>query len=88
MASGLGAQLQPDRADVFLSYSSADAQWVCTLKDTLQSRGIRVWMDQNEIRPGDLFAEALNQGIESCSCVLLVISPDAIRSQWVNVSAG
>src|SRR5215204_3461725 len=69
--------------DVFLSHNSRDKPWVITLKRSLESYGIRVWLDKDEIRPGDLFAEALEKGIAESKSVALVISPDAMRSGWV-----
>ena len=38
--------------DVFLSHSSIDKPWVSHLKDALQDRGLRVWLDRDEIRQG------------------------------------
>jgi hypothetical protein len=69
--------------DVFLSHNSKDKPWVIDLKNELQSHGIRVWLDKDEIRPGDLFAEALEKGIKESKVVALVISPDAMNSGWV-----
>jgi len=70
--------------DVFLSHNSKDKPWVIDLKNALKSRGIKVWLDKDEIRPGDLFAEALEKGIKESKAVALVISPDAMNSGWVN----
>lgn len=69
--------------DVFLSHNSKDKPWVIDLKNALQTHGIKVWLDKDEIRPGDLFAEALEKGIKESKAVALVISPDAMNSGWV-----
>jgi hypothetical protein len=69
--------------DVFLSHNSKDKPWVFDLKNTLQTCGIKVWLDKDEIRPGDLFAETLERGIKESKAVALVISPDAMNSGWV-----
>ncbi len=69
--------------DVFLSHNSKDKAWVINLKTMLQGLGIKVWLDKDEIRPGDLFAEALEKGIKESKAVALVISPDAMNSGWV-----
>ena len=69
--------------DVFLSYHSADAEWVGTLKGVLESRGIRVWIDSEQIRPGDLFPHALSRAISSVRSVVLVLSPGSLASAWV-----
>ena len=69
--------------DAFLSYHSGDEDWVATLKTALQSRGIRVWLDSEQIRPGDRFPGALARAIGSVGCVVLVLSPGSARSRWV-----
>jgi hypothetical protein len=69
--------------DVFLSHHSGDKPWVIALKAALVERGITVWLDQDEIRPGDLFIDALEQGIQASRCVALVISPESLKSAWV-----
>jgi hypothetical protein len=69
--------------DVFLSYSSIDKIWVTKLKDDLICYGVSVWLDKDEIRPGDLFAEALERALDNCRAVALIVSPEAIASGWV-----
>jgi len=69
--------------DVFISYSSADDTWVQKLRTALAAKGIRVWLDKDQIRPGDLFVDALETGIASANCVALVVSPESNRSGWV-----
>ena len=69
--------------DVFLSHNSQDKPWVIDLKNALITYHIKVWLDQDEIRPGDLFVTALEKGITECRAVALIISPKAMMSNWV-----
>lgn len=69
--------------DVFLSHNSVDKPWVIKLKDDLQCYGVSVWLDKDEIRPGDLFAEALEEGLENSRAMALIVSPEAMASGWV-----
>jgi hypothetical protein len=69
--------------DIFLSYKSEDSEWVTTLKKDLQRRGVQVWLDRDEIRPGDLFVGALEDGLASSRSVGLVVTPESIASGWV-----
>jgi hypothetical protein len=69
--------------DVFLSHNSIDKPWVIQLKDDLTRYGLKVWLDKDEIRPGDLFAEALEDALENCKAIALIISPQAMDSGWV-----
>ena len=69
--------------DVFLSYHSGDADWVAKLKAGLESKDIRVWLDTEQIRPGDLFPGVLARALGAVRCVVLVLSPGAVASVWV-----
>ena len=50
-------------ADVFISYSRADAEYVRRLQRQLQSRGKDVWVDAEGIRDAELFPAALRRAI-------------------------
>jgi len=73
----------PKPFDVFLSYSSADTNWVTRLKSDLEQRGIKVWFDRDQIRPGSFFAEAIGKGLVDSKTFIIVVSPDSIQSSWV-----
>jgi len=74
---------RPKQFDVFLSHHSVDKPWAITLKDALRSRGLAVWLDRDEIRPGDLFVSALESGLEESKAVVLIVSPESMKSKWV-----
>lgn len=69
--------------DVFLSYKSCDQEWVVKLKNALVKAGIKVWLDKDEIRPGDLFAEAIEEGLKSSETIAIIVSPEAMNLGWV-----
>lgn len=69
--------------DAFLSYHSGDADWVESLKIALEAKGVRVWLDREQIRPGDRFPGALARAIGGVQCVILVLSPGSVASAWV-----
>ncbi len=69
--------------DVFLSHSNDDKNWVSKLKADLLRYGVSVWLDKDELRPGSLSAKALEQALDNCRAVALIISPAAITSGWV-----
>jgi len=69
--------------DVFLSHSSKDKEWVAKLKNDLMQYGIKVWLDKDQIRPGEIFVHALEDAIDHCKAIVLVISPESIQSKWV-----
>jgi hypothetical protein len=46
--------------DIFLSHSSRDQEFSSRLASDLAEAGLRVWIDQWHIRPGESFAEAID----------------------------
>jgi len=48
----------------------------------LEAAGLTVFFDQR-IVPGDSWAKALSEAIESARYVLVVLSPDALNSEWI-----
>ena len=69
--------------DAFLSYHSGDSEWVARLKSALDARGLRIWVDTEQLRPGDVFPKTLARAIHSVRCVVIVISPGSVASAWV-----
>lgn len=69
--------------DVFLSYKSDDHEWVVKLKFSLQNRGVSVWLDKDEIRPGDLFAQALEDGLMTSKTMAIIVTEKSMKSKWV-----
>jgi hypothetical protein len=53
----------PTEYDVFLSYNSGDRADVLTLANELVRRGIRVWFDVWELRPGERWQTELERAI-------------------------
>src|ERR1700682_4529288 len=69
--------------DVFLSYKREDEAWTKQLALDLESRGVRVWRDQEEIRPGDEYPDALENGLRSSKALALVVTPESLKASWV-----
>ncbi|HVR08509.1 MAG TPA: TIR domain-containing protein, partial [Thermoanaerobaculia bacterium] len=69
--------------DVFISHSSVDAEWARRLKNALAERGLRAWLDRDEIRPGDLFIKDLEGGLSESAAALILVSPESMQSRWV-----
>lgn len=68
----------------FISYSHADKVFARRLHDQLQGRGIRCWLDEHQLLPGDDIYERVDQGIKLWDKVLLCASKDALTSWWVD----
>jgi hypothetical protein len=68
----------------FISYSHADKTFARRLHDTLQGQGIRCWLDEKELLPGDDFYDQIDQGIKLWDKVLLCCSENSLSSWWVD----
>src|SRR5271157_5675409 len=68
----------------FISYSHEDKLFARRLHDTLQGRGIRCWLDEKQMLPGDDIYEQVDQGIRMWDKVLLCCSRHSLSSWWVD----
>jgi hypothetical protein len=73
-----------DFYSVFISYSHADKSFAHRLHDTLQGRGIRCFIDEHAILPGDSLLDAVDRGIKVWDKVLLCCSKASLTSWWVD----
>lgn len=73
----------PFRYDVFLSHNAHDKPRVRRLAERLKAAGVRVWLDEWNVAPGDLIALKVDEGLEQSRVLLLCISPAALASGWV-----
>ena len=69
-------------AHVFVSYSRRDKSYVSRLVKSLTEQGIPVWFDQ-DVYAGDRWGTRLKEMIDTCAAVLLVMSPNAAASKYV-----
>ncbi len=68
----------------FISYSHEDKLFARRLHDTLQMRGIRCWLDEKQLLPGDDIYEQVDHGIRMWDKVLLCCSQHSLASWWVD----
>jgi hypothetical protein len=71
------------RTRVFLSYASSDKQSAKVIAKALLDGGISTWLDEWEIRVGDSFIQKIETAATSADYVLLLLSPAAVGSDWV-----
>jgi len=69
-------------ADVFISYSRRDGEFVRRLVEALEARGKDVWVDTEGIRDAEVFPAALRAAVESSDGFVFVISPDSVSSTF------
>ena len=59
---------------IFLSYTSQDAEPARRIRDALQSLGLEVWFDENELRGGDAWDASIRKQIRECALFVPIIS--------------
>jgi hypothetical protein len=85
----MNQQTKPDRetSSVFFSHSSLDKPFVRRLATDLEAQGIKCWIDEAEIRPGDDFVSRIEEGLSKATHVFIVLSEHSIISSWVREEA-
>jgi hypothetical protein len=68
----------------FISYAHEDKLFARRLHDALQVRGVRCWLDEKQMLPGDDIYEQVDRGIRQWDKVLLCCSRHSLTSWWVD----
>jgi RNA-directed DNA polymerase len=72
-----------DESRVFISYSRSDKEFVLVLTAALVKLGVSVWLDINDISPGSNWGTAIQEGLDCCTLMILVMTPASIESRNV-----
>lgn len=73
-------------ADVFISYSREDREWVERLATQLQSEGYTVWWDW-DLLVGKRYRETIDNELKTCKATIVVWSQQSIQSDFVRDEA-
>lgn len=71
------------RFDLFLSHASEDKPKVRELARDLRTLGFAVWLDEEQVRPGDSIVEQIIRGLERSRFLGVCVSGNLRRSRWV-----
>jgi hypothetical protein len=74
--------------DVFLSHSSTDKVVVRDIAQRLRADGLRVWLDDWEIQPGDNIPAKIEEGLERSRVLVFFMSSRAFGLDWARLEAG
>lgn len=78
---------------IFISYSYEDQNIASRIADDLERLRIPYWFDRLEVEPGDNFIVRINEGLEDCNVVCLVLTENlydnrrTAREEWTNFLA-
>jgi hypothetical protein len=68
---------------VFISHSSKDKAFARHLATEMRRCGVQVWFDEWDIRVGSAIHFTLTEGIDKSDFVVVVLTPAALESPWV-----
>jgi uncharacterized protein YjbI with pentapeptide repeats len=67
----------------FISYSHADKEFAKLLYDRLDREGIRCWLDEHQLNPGDKLHSTIYDAIRDYDKMILCCSKTSLISWWV-----
>ena len=68
---------------IFISYSRSDSTLVDRLQADLLARSFDAWVDRQKLEGGQTWEKEIQAGLDRSSVVIVVLSPDATKSPWV-----
>lgn len=71
--------------DVFISYSSQDKAIVHPLAKRLRNDGVKVWLDDWVLKPGDPISLKIQRGLEQSRVLLMCMSEAYFDSEWTTL---
>lgn len=67
----------------FLSYSRKDEAFALRLAEALRDQGIRIWIDQLDIRPSEHWDRAIERAVRDSRGIVVLLSPRSVASDNV-----
>lgn len=68
---------------IFISYTHQDADAARAIRSALDGAGLKPWLDEREISPGDSFLKCMNDGLTVADYVVVLFSQASLQSHWV-----
>ena len=78
-------QLTANKKDtIFISYNQLDRAFVENeLLPLLDKNGIKHWYSNEDIKAGESWVHSINNGLDLCDWVFVIISQNSCKSKWV-----
>jgi len=68
--------------NVFISHSHKDKETVRMIAADLRAQDIQVWIDDDMIAPGEVWADKLSKAIDESDAVIIILSRSTALSKW------
>ena len=69
-------------AQAFISYASEDSIFADLVRMKLRDAGIDVWIDERQLRAGEEWRKAIDEGITSSGVVVVILTPASSKSYY------
>jgi hypothetical protein len=69
--------------ELFLSHATPDYPWVLKLAERLKALGLRVFLDCQDVGPGDNVVIRLSEALERSRYLALIVSRHTPERAWV-----
>ncbi len=67
----------------FFSYSREDSEFALKLAADLKASGANVWIDRLDIKPGQWWDKSVEEALNQCPRMLVILSPASVNSKNV-----
>lgn len=68
---------------IFISYSSKDVSIANQMVEYLEANGLQCWIAPRNITSGHDYTDMINDAINDCLALVLIMSVHSVKSQWV-----
>jgi len=66
-----------EKRTVFISHSAKDVDWARSFAQALKERGVTVWFDEFDVRPGESLRDAVEAGLRSSDVLVALLDADS-----------
>jgi hypothetical protein len=68
--------------DIFLSYASEDKSFAAPLAEQLLQKGVAVWFDDRELKPGSRISRSIDEGLKNSKAGVVILSEAYFNKGW------
>jgi hypothetical protein len=68
---------------IYISYAPSDEAFALTLANDLRLTGPRVWLDIQQLEPGEDWTASAEQALSEAQMMIVILSPDAVGTNRV-----
>jgi hypothetical protein len=79
----MNASVVPNNPKLFLSHAWVNKALARRVARRLGHRGFEVWLDEQQMQPGEALPGRIRQAIQSCSHLLVLLTKTSANSKWV-----